>query len=268
VVHPNDNLRNASQNVTPDSHASAGALPEADIVAEAARVLAAGHDTPLRLVGGLAIALVTRPEPLLPRDYKDIDFVTTRKGRTASASLFTELGYEPDETFNALNGNRRLLFYDRHNGRQVDIFVGSFEMCHVLPIEERLLVRRETLGLVDLLLTKLQIFSLNEKDQRDILNLLYRHPLSDVDDEGINLSHLAGLCAADWGLWRTVTLNLERVRGAVRQYELTDEQQELITSRVDDIRRRIDAQPKRAKWKLRARVGERMRWYEEPEEVQ
>jgi Uncharacterised nucleotidyltransferase len=245
------------------------AAPLADIVAEARRVLdaAAARDVPLRLLGGLAIALTAPEHRLLPRPYKDIDFVTRRGQSREVIALLDELGYEGNERFNAMNGQRRLLFLDTFNERQVDVFVGSFQMCHQLPVQERLLVSTHTLPLADLLLTKLQIFALNEKDQRDALTLLFHHPLGDGDDGEINAAWIGELCGRDWGLWKTCTVNLERIRSGLHRYELTPEQEAVLTARIDELRRRIDAAPKGAKWKLRARVGERVRWYDEPEEV-
>lgn len=243
--------------------------PLADMVTEARRVLAAAAErqVPLRLIGGLAIALTAPEHHLLPRDYKDIDFVTRRGQSPEVARLLEQLGYEGNQRFNAMNGQRRLLFLDGANERQVDVFVGSFQMCHQLPVQERLLVAPHTLPLADLLLTKLQIFALNEKDQRDALTLLFHHPIGEGDDGEINAAWVAELCGRDWGLWRTCTLNLERIRSSLGRYGLTAEQEAVLTARIDELRRRIDAAPKSGRWKFRARVGERVRWYDEPEEV-
>jgi putative nucleotidyltransferase-like protein len=242
--------------------------PLADTVGEARRVLdgATAAGIPLRVLGGVAIAMSSPREPLLPRTFNDIDFMTARGAGPRTAKLFEELGYTGDQQFNGLNGHRRLLFYDTQNGRRIDIFVGRFEMCHTWPLERRLEDVTDTLPLGDLLLTKLQIFALTEKDQRDIVSLVHAHKLSE-DDSGINIAYVAELCAADWGLWRTATANLERVRGGVGRFELGSPVEELVTSRLDDVRKRIDAEPKTRKWKLRARVGERVQWYEEPEDV-
>ena len=239
----------------------------ADIVSEARRVLDVAAGVPLRLLGGVAIAVSLPGEPLLPRPYNDIDFITAKGEGPTIAKLFEELGYEGDHQFNGLNGHRRLLFYDLQNERRVDVFVGRFEMCHMWPLERRLTVTGRTIPLADLLLTKLQIFALNEKDQRDILNLLHGHKLMEQDADGINTAYIAELCAADWGLWRTLTMNIERARVAVQRFELAPHDEKIVVSRLDDLRRRIDFEPKSTKWKLRARVGERVQWYEEPEEV-
>jgi hypothetical protein len=246
---------------------SAIQAPRSDAVDEARRVLEAAGDLPLRVLGGVGIALSLAREPLLRRTYNDIDFITARGDGPRTAKLFEQLGYAGDHQFNGLNGHRRLLFYDTANERRVDVFVGRFEMCHTWPLERRLEVTDRTIPLADLLLTKLQIFALNEKDQRDIVNLLYGHKLSDEDRSGIKVAYVAERCAGDWGLWRTATANLERARAALPRFELSQTDEALVTSRLDDIRKRIDAEPKTMKWKLRARVGERVQWYEEPEEV-
>jgi hypothetical protein len=250
----------------PDS-TTTGMGPLADIEQEATRVLRAGADVPLRLIGGLAIALVTPGHRLLPRPFKDIDFMAPAGAKRPLLRLFAELGYDGDERRNELQGHRRLLFWDAAHGRQVDVFVGTFQMCHELPLAARLTVIPDTLPLADLLLTKLQVFALNDKDQRDILTLLYHHKLGQGDAAGINSAYVARLCAADWGLWKTVTINLERARVGLARYGLAPEQEALLVSRIDALRREIDAAPKKARWKLRARVGERVQWYEEPEEV-
>ena len=139
--------------------------PNADIVAEASRLLeaAVAADVPVRLVGGLAVRahLPEGTEPVISREYKDIDLVTL-KGRSKAVTTFmTEQGYEADRVFNTTNGHRRLLYYDVPHQRQVDVFVGAFEMCHAIPITERIELHPAAVPLAELLLTKLQIVELN-----------------------------------------------------------------------------------------------------------
>jgi hypothetical protein len=240
------------------------AEPLSDVLAEARRILDHAADVPLRLLGGAAVALASRNGGPLPRTYGDIDFVTASGRGPEAVRAFVELGYTGDQRFNGMNGHRRLLFYDTVNGRRVDVFVAKFQMCHTIPLGKRITLREDTIPLADLLLTKLQIFALNEKDQRDIVNLLHAHPIGGSEVDG---GYVAELLAQDWGLWRTATLNLERVHGGLAHYGLRHEQEEVVRARIDDLRRLIDEQPKSTKWKVRARVGERVKWYEEPEEV-
>jgi hypothetical protein len=201
--------------------------------------------------------------PALQREYKDLDFATTKKGSGDAQTLLRGLGYEPHVGFNAMNARERLLFYDESNGRQVDVFVGSFRMCHEIPLERRLDVHDDTVPLAELLLTKLQIIELNEKDVRDAVALLVEHDITD-DDSGLNASRVAGLTADDWGLWRTITRNLEAVGSHLDAYDVD---RGLVAGRLADLQRRIEEAPKSRGWRLRDRIGERKRWYELPEEV-
>jgi hypothetical protein len=242
---------------------------EADVVSEGQRLLAraAETDVPLRLLGGVAIRL-RAPGDLLPafrRTYADLDFVTARKGASRAAELFRNEGYEPHVAFNALHGNERLLFFDVDHDRQVDIFVGAFAMSHKIPLDARLEVDPVSIPLAELLLTKLQIAQLNEKDIRDALALLEGHPVGDADGETVNAGRIAALCAADWGLWRTITGNLDTCCALAPSYEVPNRAE--VEARLQDILHRIEAEPKTRAWKLRARLGERKRWYELPDEV-
>ena len=250
---------------------SVGETPLAQILDEARRLAGAAleRDVPLRLVGGLAIRIRGDEafHPGLSREYKDIDFVTL-KGRSKQVTSFLQdMGYQPHEQFNALNGHERLLFHDLRNQRQLDVFVGAFRMCHEIPITDRIIHEPMTLPLAELLLTKLQIISLNEKDLRDVVAILHHHDVADQDGDTINASRVAKLCAEDWGLWRTCKLNFDRVRAGLATYDMTPDERAAIEQRLDRLWERIDAEPKSRGWRLRDRIGDRKRWYEEPEEV-
>jgi hypothetical protein len=242
-----------------------------DIVAEGQRLLGiASHEgVPLRLLGGVAVRLKA-PDvpPSLARQYKDIDFAVTKKGGGAADRLLKDAGYEPHVAFNAMHARERGLYYDEANGRQVDLFIDAFRMCHEIPLGKRLEVETDTVPLAELLLTKLQIIEVNEKDIRDTVLLFHGHPIADDDNGAVNGAHIAALCADDWGLWRTITANLERCRGHVGDYELEAEDRERVEARFDELLQRIEDEPKSRGWRRRAKVGERKRWYELPEEVE
>jgi hypothetical protein len=244
---------------------------EADVFEEGKRLLARAEaeGMPLRLLGGVAIRLRAREDlpPAFARTYADLDFVTVRRAAGPAATFFRAEGYEPHVAFNALHGQERLLFFDHENERQVDVFVGRFSMSHRIPLEERLDLEAGTLPLAELLLTKLQIAQLNEKDVRDSLALLSGHPVGEEDGDHLNARRVAELCAADWGLWRTFTANLAACRDYAGDYELPPQEEEEVIARIDALLERIEREPKTRGWKLRAKVGERKRWYELPEEV-
>ena len=248
------------------------AAPLAQIVEEARRLTsaAAEQDIPIRLLGGLAVRLRVEGtfHSNLSREYRDIDFVTLKDRGKAAARLFEEMGYEPDREFNAFSGGTRLLFHDPSYERQIDVFIGAFRMCHEIPIGDRLTLDPVTLPLAELLLTKLQVVSLNEKDLRDIIAILHHHEVADHDGETINAERIAHLCAQDWGLWRTCNMNVDRVRGGLELYDLTADESATVQARLDRLWGRIDAAPKTRGWRLRDRIGDRKRWYEEPDEVE
>ena len=229
-------------------------------------MLAAAHEAglTLRLLGGVAVHVRSRSlPPALAREYKDLDFATSKKSAGDLQKLLRDIGYEPHLGFNAMNGRERLLFYDNPNSRQVDVFVRSFRMCHEIPLEDRLGVDKDTVPLAELLLTKLQIVELNEKDVRDTVALLLEHDVTE-DDTGVNATQVATLCCEDWGLCRTITHNLETVRQHLGNYAVD---REIVSGRLSRLLDRIEGTPKSRSWKLRAKVGERKRWYELPEEV-
>ena len=221
---------------------------------------------PLRLLGGVAVRLRAPSElpAAFEREYKDLDFVAAKGASRDVGRLLQDSGYEPAVSFNALNSKERLLFYDDAHGRQVDVFVGAFRMCHAIPLDGRIEVDRTSIPLAELLLTKLQVIELNEKDVRDALALLWCHPVGDADGEELNGGRVAHLCGDDWGLWRTITANLDTCSSHVDNYEVDGAP---IAARVGELRERIEAAPKSRSWKLRAKIGERKRWYELPDEV-
>lgn len=245
--------------------------PLEDIVAEAERIIteARARDVPARLIGGLAVRLQipSGETPLLTRVYKDIDLAAPRGKGKKVGQFLQELGYVPDQTFNTMNGHSRLLFFDPPHGRQLDVFVGSFEMCHAIPLGDRITCNPVGIPLAELLMTKMQVVQLNEKDRTDIFTILFHHDLADDDASHINAAQIAGMCAADWGLWRTTKLNVERVRDGLGEASLTAAQKTVIERRLDELWHRIEAEPKSRRWKMRNRVGDKVRWYEEPEEV-
>jgi len=222
----------------------------------------------VRILGGVAVALrcpAARAPGPLAREFSDLDLVTDRRSGGDLGRVLEACGYVAERRFNALHGHRRQLFVDAY-GVHVDVFVDTFAMCHELPLAERLGVDDETIPLAELLLTKLQIAEVNEKDVTDVVAMLLDHEITG-DDAGINADRVAGLLRADWGWWRTVTENLRSVRALVPSMALDDEAGAVVRRRLADLAERIEAAPKTRRWRLRARLGDRVPWREDPEEV-
>jgi hypothetical protein len=237
--------------------------PLPDPVAEAMRLigLAEERGLVLRAIGGVAVCLQAPDgQPRLPRLAKDIDLAAAKGTHKATIKVVLEAGYLADEMFNALRGSRRLLFGDPENGRHLDVFVGEFAMCHDIPLTARLASQSLTVPVEELMLTKLQIVELTENDQSDIYNILFH------SSERISAAFIAGLCAADWGLWRTCQMNIERSLANLDKSALDPDERALVATSLTSLRDRIEAEPKPLKWRMRNQVGDRVRWYNEPEE--
>jgi len=84
--------------------------------------------------------------------------------------------------------------------------------------------------------------------------------------DAIEADYVGELCARDWGLWRTAKATIEQCKKNVADYQLQPAAVSLIAERLDLLWAQIEATPKTARWRMRNRVGDRMRWYNEPEE--
>ncbi|HEX7290091.1 MAG TPA: nucleotidyltransferase family protein [Conexibacter sp.] len=242
----------------------------ADIAEETIRLLGAAEqaDVPVRALGGMAVVLrVGEKPPALRRGVEDIDLAVPKGQGRGAARFLAAQGYAPNEAFNATHGAQRMIFDDHGNDRHVDVFIGRFQMCHELVFDDRLALDRHTLPLAELVMTKLQIVRLNEKDLLDLYALLLAFEVADHDRDAINGERIAALCARDWGTYRTFTGNLARLPGELERYELDEAQRVTIAGRARALGDAIERVPKSGRWKVRARIGDRVRWYEDPEEV-
>jgi len=244
-----------------------------DILNEMNRLItaASAKNIQLRAIGGLAVRIHNKGDhPAFVRDYPDLDFVVARRQRREFEAFMPEVGYSPNRQFNLLNGAHRQIYFENTTEMKVDIFIGDFEMCHKIPLEDRLASDPVTIPLAELLLSKAQVVEINRKDLLDLTSLLLYNETIENDDRAINLTQIARLCTEEWGLYKTVSINLDRVADLVTKEELhlAPADRELILSRVNAILRMFAEMPKPLAWRLRDRVGTRVRWYEEVEEVQ
>lgn len=240
---------------------------------EAGRILDVVDDAglTLRLVGSVAILGRCPNHASLAssdRVYRDIDFAGRKKESRELHEILTRLGYVEDREVFVVSEGRRAIFGSASNGVHVDVFYEKLDFCHAIPLEDRLQVDARTLPLAELLLTKLQIVKVTEKDFVDMIALLLEHQLGEGDRETLNAARIAKLCAEDWGLWRTATKNLEKLQQFAGSHAKLDAaQQARLVEQADALHRRLDAEPKSLAWRVRARIGERMKWYNDVEDV-
>lgn len=229
----------------------------------------------LRILGSTAFRIHS-PEYVsaheaMNRPLTDIDFAGYSKQDRAMEAFLQEEGYKlvvaavTPEIF-AL----RRIFNHPNNGIHIDVFLDELNFCHKLPFRDRLEADSPTIPLAELVLEKTQIVTLNQKDIKDMLILLAAHPIGDNDKETINGKHIAGLLSKDWGLYYTTTLSLDKIRKGLETYRqsFSDQDVENIRARIDQISRMIEEAPKTMGWKVRARVGPKVKWYNDVDEVE
>jgi hypothetical protein len=244
-------------------------LPEALTLVQSASE--AGHR--LKILGGLGVRVLCPDFPPRQRAGQDIDLACLGKSRRQVANHLEQAGCTPDKRFNNLNGDRQMYFM-APSGRPIDVMVERLSMCHTLDFRpsfgSAFGSASPTLDPADLLLSKLQIFELNAKDAHDIVHLLSGVRVgNDVSRPFIDPDRFGSVLSGDWGWWRTVTGSLNKLPDLLatqpglappnpRFDPLTQAKQLLEIA---------ESVPKGLKWKTRAKVGDRVRWYELPEEV-
>jgi hypothetical protein len=242
------------------------------LIPRAREILAAADDDGIdvRALGGVAIYLRASEagRTALGREYGDIDLVGRRKQSRNLRRLLEELGYSGQQLFNATHGDRRLIYEHVDPEHRIDVFLDVFEMCHTFALADRLTIDALTLPCAELLMTKLQVVEINAKDLSDGALLLLDHEPSDQDGTGrLNVVRIAELCAADWGLYTTLTDNLQKLGRYAPRLDLAAEQLATVVDRAAVVLDAIDRAPKTLRWKARARVGRRVPWHDTPEEI-
>lgn len=242
---------------------------------ELTRIVKASTDAGviLRVIGSLAFQMHCPRfgylQQAMGRAYTDLDFAAYGRQAGAIRELLVGLGYKDNREVFIVSGGERSIFDQPDIGLHVDVFYEKLDFCHVIRWEGRLEVDSPTIPLAELLLEKMQIVEINEKDVIDTIMLVIEHPLGDSDHETINIKRVAELCANDWGLWRTTTMNLNKVRLLADGYsQLTPGQKTQVGNHVQAALARLDEEPKSMAWRLRARVGDRVKWYKDVDEVQ
>lgn len=251
--------------------------PLADFLQEAIRLvgLAEKKSIILRVLGACAVKLhCSKYEYLhekMGRELSDIDFFSYSRFKSDIKEFFEGVGYKPREYISRYWERARSLrqiYDDEKNKRVVDVFFDELSMCHTINFDGRLELDYPTITLSDILLEKMQIIKLNEKDIQDTIVLLREHEVGEKDEEIVNGKYIAKLLAGNWGFYYTVTTNLNRVKELSKKYEaLTEEDCDDVSMKVDELLRFIQKEPKSLNWKIRQKVGTRKKWYADVEEV-
>jgi hypothetical protein len=251
----------------------AAAATGPDALAEALSLVSAAAEAGItaRLLGGMAVRVLCPDYPPRPAaGVQDIDLASVTPSRKAIQKFLLDQGHQPDKNFNALYGHKQMYFVSAVSGRPIDVLIDRLVMCHELDFRDRITRMPYTLDVLDMLLSKLQIVQLNDKDVRDITYLLSAYPVRPGTEPGsIALGLFGPIVSDDWGWWRTATMNLAKVQDLIRadsgrlvpagaRYDPA-EQAGALAAAAHEV-------PKSRRWRLRSRLGDRVRWYQESQE--
>lgn len=265
-------------------------VPDEVFVDEALKIIgkAQERDLYLRVVGSLAIRIHSPEYADLQvnlgrlgenkQNFSDLDFIAYGKQREGVVKLFEkELRYKSNSQLNFIFGKHRRIYYQPDGKYHVDVFFDKLDFSHTVyfgdsPKDGRLSLDSPTITLTDLMLEKLQIHDINEKDIKDIIVLLRAHELGCVDQkEIINIEYICKLLADDWGFWYDAKINLGKVVKLAEIYldenKLEIEDFDDVKVKVQSILKRLDAEPKTKSWDKRAKIGESKAWWRRIEEV-
>jgi hypothetical protein len=247
--------------------------------------LAAERGLFLRLLGAVGIRVnASRHEDLFnklnrlnsERKFTDIDLAAYSCQRNEVRKLLEEVGYQVDRYALLLHGSSRMMFQHPEKKYCVDVFFDKLEFSHDVwfgsnPKEGRLNLNPLTLSPTDLLLEKLQIHEINEKDIKDIILLLAANTIGEEEGENIiNGKYIATLLADDWGFWYDATLNLQKTLKFLEKYvqeNMVDEKvQNIVSERISELQKLIERQPKTKNWEKRSKQGSKKKWWRDVEE--
>ncbi|WP_287582427.1 hypothetical protein [Candidatus Borrarchaeum sp.] len=240
-----------------------------DRINEAIRIIdvARKKDAILRLIGGLAVRNHCEIIDFCERDYGDIDLVGLKKHFKKINETFKELGYTENRNVAIATSGQQMQFYKKDLEDHVDVFLDTFRMEHDVVLKDRLTLEDYTISISDILITKLQIYTMNEKDLRDILTIVKDVSLDEEDKSGvINVKYIAQLCAKDWGLYTDIISNINKCLNLMHHYNLSPEEVKQIQIKLKTIKEMIENEPKTRRWKLRAKIGKKKSWYRVVEE--
>jgi len=202
------------------------------------------------------------------RRLTDVDVVTYGSVKTEIVDgFFADLGFEKQQHY-IWHASTRDIFLSS-DGLLLDVFRDKLEFCHTIYFKNRLDGPWLTIPLEEMLLQKLQIVRINDKDLKDLSVLFLEHDITPGASDGIDANYIASLFAKDWGFFHTGTTNLKKFHRYLKNIaELTKDNKAVIRGKIDALLKVIDAEPKTLGWKLRSKIGTKLKWYNEVEEIE
>src|SRR5208282_6556693 len=260
-----------------------------EIIDEAINIanIAESKSVTLRILGALAIRIhITNSVDLFSklgrlgnvnRLFTDADFVAYSKQRHKVRGLFEDQFKFQITSYAILQSKNRIIYSHPDGKFKVDIFFDALNFSHEVrfgnePKNGRLKLDSPTIPLGDLVLEKLQIHEITEKDIKDLIAVLYEHRIgSDQDREMIDAKHIATTLADDWGFWYDANMNLAKVLTLAAGYQtdglISSDVLTNVKDKIDQLKQYVDAEPKSKDWNLRNQVGIKKQWWQGVEEL-
>jgi len=265
-------------------------LNEEDFIKEALNIVSKAKEKNivLRIIGGLAVRLHIKDDPLAVLVYKkrfdnstnvfaDLDLVGYRKQRGDIEKMFVQLQYQPDRMINPLFGDRRLIFYHPKGYFYIDVFLDKLEFSHDVIFYDKQGNRRLEFSFpaitpTDIVLEKLQIHQINKKDLIDLIALFANKNIASADEgSSINGSYIAKILSQDWGFWYEATNNLNMVKYVAKDMLVKGDIQETMydktLQKIGCLLQFIEKEPKTKDWIKRSQVGTKKPWYREVSDI-
>jgi len=232
----------------------------------------------VRILGALAVRIHTPEFVDLHRnlgrlggdtEFTDIDVMGYGDDRDKLEPFFKSQGFNPEPRVRRTPAiwAYRHMYMEPKGQFHVDVFFDTLEMSHTIDFRKRLEVDYPTISLADLLLEKMQIHHINEKDIKDTIVLIRGHMMASGDKDTINEEYIAKLLSDDWGFYHTVMLNLNKTKALMDGYEISATDKNDVVKKIDELISKIDAQPKTTRFKWRAKIGEKKKWYNDVDET-
>src|SRR5256712_3546915 len=253
-----------------------GKVPTQVFIDEALAILRAASEAKvaLKMLGGLAIKVHSLNEEEFAnrlgrsaepgQEYSDIDFATYYKSREGVRRVMESVGYSKRPSTMSTSASQRQIYFHPKGWFYIDVFWDKLKAAsHPIAFRDRLEVDPISIPLSDLLLEKLQIVSFSRKDMIDTLLLLKAHTIAGKEElETISTDRVAYVLSRDWGFWYTVTTNLQGIGEHVKEMSVLSSQEASdLSSKIEKLLYAANSVPKSLRWKLRAIIGSRKKWY-------
>lgn len=220
-----------------------------------------------RLFGGLSIEVIAPWKDIfgIDRPVKDIDIIVPRSSMITAMDVLSIDGWKMNGRNQRINSGILVCAIDNTSGTRLDMYADPVILNQTLYFGQRLRILEKTLTPVDLLISKLQIVNITDRDLDDICALAGGCQVAAVDSPStLNAERLKIICSNSWALQYTSIGNLDAAeRRAGTHRDIQEERLARILQNVSLLRNICTDCPKSWTWRLRAKIGPLLPWYEQ-----